>query len=63
MISGISNDPKKFDKYFNGTTNCALKNNVCLSAIFGLAIAATSFVVNPSNKLDLYLNEDESFHS
>ena len=32
---------------------------MCALAISGLTFAATSHVVNPSNRFDLYLNEDE----
>ena len=60
-MKGIFNDLKKLDTFFSGTTICALVNNLCVFAISGLTFAPTSLLVNPINKFDLYLKEDESF--
>ena len=60
MINNISKLLKNDEIYFKGTAICAFKNNLCAFAICGLTFAATSLVVSPFHKFDLYLNEDES---
>ena len=59
LINGNFKDLKNDDTYFKGTAICALTNNLCALAIFGLTFAATFFVVNPFYKFDLYLKELE----
>ena len=59
MISAISNDLKKLDRYFSGTTIFALVSNLWALAISGLALAATSLELRPSKRFDFYLKDDE----
>ena len=58
MISGISNDLKKLDRYFSETTVFALVSNHWALAISGLVLAATSLELRPAKRL-LYLKDDQ----
>ena len=54
LISGISNDLKKMDRYFSGTTIFQLGNNLLVLAISGLVLAVESLERRLFKRFDLY---------